>query len=378
MAAYNSGPGTVQHAVERTGYADYWELYRRSALPAETRNYVPIILAITIMSKNPAQYGLDRLRREAPVPSEGVKLDSAVDLRLAAQCADTTVAMLQELNPSLLRLSTPKDLDFELRVPAGSKEQFEKAIALVPPEMRLAWRLHRVEAGESLASIARKYRVATAALAQANRIEDEDAALTADTRLVVPQAPAREGEAPVSAYAKAATRYKVRKGDTLASVANDFNLPPDMIRRWNRLKGNTLTPGRVLVIHRTAAAAPAASGKAVAEKSKSGKGKTGGSRSAASRAGTGKAGTAKGTETAAKGSTARSSSAKASSAARAGTRGKSREAAAAESGKGHGPAPSRAGRKEPASSAKSSHKGTAKGAPRQTAHRSVKENQPSR
>ena len=64
MAAYNSGPGTVQSAVKRTGYADFWELYRRNVLPKETRNYVPIILAVTIMAKNPAQYGLDDMAPE--------------------------------------------------------------------------------------------------------------------------------------------------------------------------------------------------------------------------------------------------------------------------------------------------------------------------
>ena len=67
MAAYNSGPGTVQSAVKRTGYADFWELYKRNVLPKETRNYVPIILAVTIMAKNPAQYGLDDIVPEQPV-----------------------------------------------------------------------------------------------------------------------------------------------------------------------------------------------------------------------------------------------------------------------------------------------------------------------
>src|SRR6202007_2548056 len=66
MAAYNSGPGTVQASVKRTGYADFWELYRRNVLPRETRNYVPIILAVTIMAKNPAQYGLTGLALEHP------------------------------------------------------------------------------------------------------------------------------------------------------------------------------------------------------------------------------------------------------------------------------------------------------------------------
>ena len=88
MAAYNSGPGTVQKAVKRTGYADFWELYRRNVLPKETRNYVPIILAVTIMAKNPQQYGLDEVVAEKPVPYDTVRIDYPVDLRLVAECVD--------------------------------------------------------------------------------------------------------------------------------------------------------------------------------------------------------------------------------------------------------------------------------------------------
>ncbi|HMK21819.1 MAG TPA: lytic transglycosylase domain-containing protein, partial [Terriglobales bacterium] len=88
MAAYNSGPGTVQSAVKRTGYADFWELYRRNVLPRETRNYVPIIVAVTIMAKNPAQYGLDHLEKAQPIPFDTVKIDYPVDLRLAAECVE--------------------------------------------------------------------------------------------------------------------------------------------------------------------------------------------------------------------------------------------------------------------------------------------------
>ncbi len=72
MAAYNTGPGNIQRAVERTGYADFWELYRRGVLPQETRNYVPIIVAVTIMAKNPAQYGLENVVPETPVPTDQV------------------------------------------------------------------------------------------------------------------------------------------------------------------------------------------------------------------------------------------------------------------------------------------------------------------
>ena len=112
MAAYNSGPGTVQSAVKRTGYADFWELYRRNVLPKETRNYVPIILAVTIMAKNPAQYGLDDISPEQPVPYDAVKIDYSVDLRLVAQCIDVSPATLAgpESQPAAFDHSQGPDL----------------------------------------------------------------------------------------------------------------------------------------------------------------------------------------------------------------------------------------------------------------------------
>src|SRR5664279_3032794 len=108
MAAYNSGAGTVQHAVERTGYADFWELYRRGAIPQETRNYVPIILALTLISKDPARYGIT-FDPEPPLKADTVKPGQAIDLRLAAETIDTDLETLRSLNPQLLRLVTPSD-----------------------------------------------------------------------------------------------------------------------------------------------------------------------------------------------------------------------------------------------------------------------------
>src|SRR5437868_13482893 len=185
MAAYNSGPGTVQSAVKRTGYADFWELYRRNVLPKETRNYVPIIVAVTIMAKNPGQYGLDHLEKAQPVPYESVKIDYPVDLRLVAECVDASATDLQDLNPSLLRMTTPKDHEFEPHLPAGSKEKFLTAIAAIPPDMRVWWRYHNVQAGDTLASIARTYRSTPKAIAEANNLENGQE-LTADSKLTIP------------------------------------------------------------------------------------------------------------------------------------------------------------------------------------------------
>ena len=133
MAAYNSGPGTVQAAVKRTGYADFWELYQRNVLPKETRNYVPIILAVTIMAKNPSQYGLDDVNMDDPVAYDAVTVNYPVDLRLVAECVDATPSEIQDLNPSLLRLTTPREGTFELHLPQGTeRSNIETAIAAVP------------------------------------------------------------------------------------------------------------------------------------------------------------------------------------------------------------------------------------------------------
>ena len=245
MAAYNSGPGSVQQAVRRTGYADFWELYKRDVLPTETKNYVPIILAMTIMSKNPAQYGLDALQPDPAMKYDVVKVDYPVDLRLVAECVDVPVEQMIDLNPSLLRRTTPKDQPFDLRLPSGTKEKYQAAIATIPVEKRVAWRYYKAQPGDTLAGIARKYRTTEKAIAQANNLEGT--ALAPEARLVIPVNGSANGKIVYSRYA---SHYKTHTGDTVLTVAEDFGVPPDRLRRWNGLKGNGLRRGRVLVIYK--------------------------------------------------------------------------------------------------------------------------------
>jgi peptidoglycan lytic transglycosylase D len=249
MAAYNSGPGTIQQAVKRTGYADFWELYKRNVLPKETRNYVPIILAVTIMTKNPAQYGLGDVVAQSPIPYDTVRIDYPVDLRLVAQCVDAPVSVLQDLNPSLLRLVTPSGRAFELRLPMGTKDAYLAAIERIPPAVRLWWRYHQVLPGDTLASIARTYRTSPKAIAQENDISPE-ASLELNSKLIIPIAPGKLSAMEDGAtYVRRPVRYKVRRGDTVQSVADNFGVPPLMVRRWNHLRGDALGGRRVVYVH---------------------------------------------------------------------------------------------------------------------------------
>lgn len=247
MAAYNSGPGTVQAAVKRTGYADFWELYRRNVLPKETRNYVPIILAVTIVTKNLSHYGFDDVSMDEPDAFDTVTINYPVDLRLVADCVDATPAQLQQLNPSLLRLSTPKEGSFDLHLPVGTKDQYQTSIAAIPPDMRLWWRFPTVHSGDTLASLARAYRTTARSIAEANGLDGTE--LQIDSKVIIPVAPNSHPANDGATYARKITRYKVRKGDTVETVAENFGISGQMIRRWNGLRSNSLHGRTVLALH---------------------------------------------------------------------------------------------------------------------------------
>jgi membrane-bound lytic murein transglycosylase D len=261
MAAYDSGPLTVQGAVEKTGYADYWTLRRLHALPTETEDYVPIFMATLMIAKDPKAYGFE-VEPDPPLSADQVVVSTPTDLRLVAQLIDRPVEELTRLNPSLLRWTTPpNNPQFTLNIPKGTKEQFEQRVAAIPEDKRIWWRAHKVEEGETLSSIAKKLHVSPVALREVNRL-DNQTALQQGTHLVVPLAPGKE-----SSLARVreggpryAVRYRVRSGDTLEFIADRYDVTPYQIRRWNNLKTSQLTPGKPLRIY-VAGGSRSASGK---------------------------------------------------------------------------------------------------------------------
>ncbi len=235
MAAYDWGAGNVQRAVQKTGYADFWELYKRNELPGETRNYVPEILAAIIIANNPKQYGFDDVTLDPPVLTDTVTVNYSVDLRLVSDLVGAPVDELMALNPSLLRIVTPPDTSFDLHLPAGTAMLLNERIAVIPEAKRNSWRYHAVVSGDTLASVAREYRVDPADLASANQLHASDS-IESVAALVVPVAP--------SAAPSAHTRlYTVRRGDTLVTIADRFGVSLNQLRRWNRITGIRVESG---------------------------------------------------------------------------------------------------------------------------------------
>ena len=213
IAAYNCGPITVEKAVERTGYADFWELRSRGVLPAETTNYVPIILAMTIMEKNAAEYGLDHLQYDPPLQFDTVELSAPTSLALVADITDTTPSELASLNPAVLRGIAPAN--YSLHVPKGSGNQLMATLQMVPAERRTAWRMHKVEAGETLAAIAKNYGATPGGIVAANNLKSGEA--VEGDRLLIPAAARPEAPARRS-VARRSTAANTRRSNTRATT----------------------------------------------------------------------------------------------------------------------------------------------------------------
>jgi len=240
MAGYDWGTGNVQRAVQKTGYADFWELYKRNNLPGETKNYVPEILAAIIIANHPTQYGFDEITLDPPVLTDTVTINYSADLRLVSDIVGVPVDELIALNPSLLRMITPPDTEFDLHLPAGTASLFQEKIAAIPASKRDSWRYHKVTPDDTLASIAHTYSVSVSGLADANQI-DTTSKLEGIEALMVPVA-ARAASSSHTVF------YTTRRGDTLVSVADRFGISLSQLRRWNKLpsSGIRIDAGRRL------------------------------------------------------------------------------------------------------------------------------------
>ena len=186
LASYNSGPGRVQKAMKRAGQSDFWSLTAKpAALPRETSEYVPMILAAILIARNPAQYGFSFESEEGPL-FETVRLPRAVELRRVAEWTGTPVETLRSLNPELRRPMTPiKDAGYALRVPVGTSVEVARRMDEANGDDLLSLTRYSVKSGENLAGIARKLHIARSDLAEANALSIT-AGLATGQELVVP------------------------------------------------------------------------------------------------------------------------------------------------------------------------------------------------
>lgn len=277
LASYNVGQGFVLQAVKKAKTSDYWQLSASTKfLPRDTREYVPMIWAAIIIAKNPKQFGFD-IDVQAPLAYDTVTVPDAIGLVTVAEWIDSTVDTLKDLNPELRRNTTPMG-QHELRVPVGTKAKLEERLASADPAAFTSLIRHTVKSGETLATIARRYKITAANLADANGLRT-NAKLQPGISLLVPgaaaaavtnarpaapaanarpsapaTAPSGESKPRTAPAAPAAptkpTTYAVKSGDTLSGIAKQFGVAVDDIKRWNKLSSTALKVGTKLTIYR--------------------------------------------------------------------------------------------------------------------------------
>ncbi|HEX5107514.1 MAG TPA: LysM peptidoglycan-binding domain-containing protein [Vicinamibacterales bacterium] len=279
LASYNGGPGRVQRAMKRSRRDDFWALTSSTRyLPRETRDYVPLILAAIVVARNPAQYGLNIAELEIQ-RSEQITVANPIDLRKVAEWAGVPVETIQNLNPELRRWTTPvRETDYQLNVPEGTGEQILASMAAADPEELVSFNRHIVKKGETISTIAKKLKVSRTDLAEANYLRTS-ARLTAGQQLIIPRAPTTmlaartETPAPVAesravdavvasnvrppvvqneTAASSTTRvtHRVKRGETLFSIAKLYHTTVAAVKRWNRLTGSAIKAGQRLTILR--------------------------------------------------------------------------------------------------------------------------------
>ena len=279
LASYNGGPGRVQRAMKRSKRTDFWQLSASSRyLPRETRDYVPLILAAIVIARNPAQYGLAVAEPEIP-HAEQITVYSPIDLRKVAEWAGVPAEVIQDLNPELRRWTTPvRATDYQLNVPEGTATQILAALTTAEPEDLVSFNRYSVKKGETISTIAKKLKVSRTDLAEANYLSTK-ARLNAGQQLIIPRAPTTilaartETPAPVAesrsvdavvasnvqppavtsasaASGVARVTHRVKRGETLFSIARLYQTTVSALKQWNRISGSAIKIGQRLTILR--------------------------------------------------------------------------------------------------------------------------------
>lgn len=252
IAGYNFSPNKIKRRIRQHKVKDFWSLPR---LPRQTRNYVPTFLAAVTIASDPEHYGFE-VNYQEPIAFDTVTVTDCVDLNVVAKCVGSDYATLKQLNPALLRWCTPPDVDkWMLYLPRDTRSIFVDKYAEIPKEDKVSWVHHRVRSGETLSTIARRYRVSVSEIKRFNKLRGTLIRINQSLVIPVPQdksyyrnVSSKPSSGKSSTRSATVTRkpvtnvpghnkqvHVVRSGDSLWEIARKYNVTVSNIRKWNGL-----------------------------------------------------------------------------------------------------------------------------------------------
>ena len=244
VAAYNAGPGRIQNALKINQKArkqtDYWSL----DLPKETERYIPKLLALSMIVKDPSKFGQQLTPIDNSKFLEVVELNSQFDLALIAQWTGLSIDEIYTYNPGLRRWATPVSLPYELLLPVSTVKSFEDNLEKAGKMPRISWLRHQIKSGDSLIYLAKKYKTTVDQIRSVNELQSD--LIRAGEYLIVPLAQENEGYYSLSEKQREKSRlnteknaekiiYKVVSGDSLWKIAVQFDTTVNNLVRWNQL-----------------------------------------------------------------------------------------------------------------------------------------------
>jgi membrane-bound lytic murein transglycosylase D len=261
LAAYNCGEKRVLNEINRQKNSlldDFWDLYQR--LPNETARYVPRFLAVLHIIHDPAAYGFELPNLEQEDEYEEVTVNKQLSLATIAKSISVSDETLKTLNPELRQNATPKST-YNLKLPVGKGEVLQANISNIPSTVLAAYEnsdsstntVHVVRSGDTLSSIAKKYRTSVKAIMNANNLKNENV-LKVGARLKISSRKKTiisEANTSVSNSVSGGevTRYVVKKGDSLYNIAQRYSTTVQSLKVLNGLSGSNLSVGQELVLY---------------------------------------------------------------------------------------------------------------------------------
>mgnify|MGYP001335050227 CR=1 FL=1 len=273
LANYNVSTRRMRQSIQLAGgQRDYWAIF--PYLPRETRGYVPIYIAATLIATNPEDFGFSPRYDADPYRFDVVEVHGSVDLNVLAEAAGITTQELRNLNPELLRWATPPGRQpYPLKIPVGSKEMFEENYRQIPESARRDMLVHTVSRGETVGGIANRYSVTVRDIFAANERLTTTIHPGQEIVIPVPQGsnvaisannPSRARTAATGSTTASSTAsstpsnvvappntarvvYTVKSGDTIGHISEWFETDAFRIRGWNNTTNNIRVGQRLTI-----------------------------------------------------------------------------------------------------------------------------------
>ncbi|ADW17056.1 Lytic transglycosylase catalytic [Desulfobulbus propionicus DSM 2032] len=268
VAAYNAGEGKIDTAMKTYNASDFWEVAASEGIFMETKRYVPKLIAAIIIARNPEKYGFTDIAYKTPHEYETITVPGGVALEAVALTANTSIKQLRSLNNELRKNQTPPKNEYTLRIPVGCKELIAANLDKLRPVTRTVYTTHTVKKGETLTEICNLYKISKTSLLKANNLRT--AQLKRGLRLQIPSTSTKyvllnsEDQAEdrvakvdkpgkmvkVEPAKQQAVSHRVKQGETVASIAKQYQVSTKDILRWNKIaNSSTIKSGQKLSLY---------------------------------------------------------------------------------------------------------------------------------